>query len=135
MEHNFIYATLKHFGFGEEFIRWIRLFLTDIKSCIQNNGFVSDFLPLNRGTKQGDPISPYLFILVMEVLAELIRNDKDIQGVRMSDVVKETKLVLFADDATFTLKDEKSLERCLEILKRFGNFSSLQLNLNKSEIG
>ena len=68
-------------------------------------------------------------------MAELIRNDKDIQGIRMSDVVKETKLVLFADDATFTLKDEKSLERCLDILKRFGNFSSLQLNLNKSEIG
>lgn len=135
VEHNFIFATLKYFGFGESFISWVRLLLTDIRSCIQNNGYVSDFFTLKRGTKQGDPISPYLFILVIEVLAELVRKDNLVQGVQLSDKSQEVKVVLFADDASFTLKNEESLERCLDILKRYGNFSSLQINHEKSEVG
>lgn len=135
VEHNFIFATLLHFGFGEDFIRWVRLLLEDVKSCVLNNGTASDFLPLNRGTKQGDPISPYLFILVIEILAELIRNDKEVNGVKFSNLIDDTKVVLFADDATFTLKDGASLDRCLDILKKYGNFSSLQINFEKSEVG
>lgn len=69
VEHNFNFATLKHFSSGEGFIQWIRLMLTDIKS---------------RVTKQGDPIFLYLFILIIEILAELIRSNCGLHGVRMS---------------------------------------------------
>ena len=105
-------------------MQWVRLLLSDIKSCIQNNGTASSFFQLNRGTKQGDTLSTYLFILVI-ILAELIRNKNYIHGVNLTDNSrKDTELVLFADDATFTLKDILSLEHCLEILKNFGKFSS-----------
>ena len=64
LEWPFIEKTLKYFNFGGSLISWINLFYTDISSCIQNNGWSSDFFPLTRGVRQGCPLSPYLFYCV-----------------------------------------------------------------------
>ena len=66
VEHNFIFATLRKFGFGPIFIQWIRTILSDNSSCDMNNGSSTHYFKLRRGTKQGDPISPQIFILVIE---------------------------------------------------------------------
>ena len=54
------------FKFGPSFQRWVKLFQTGVESCILQNGFMSDFFLLKRGCIQGDPISPYIFILCVE---------------------------------------------------------------------
>ncbi|RUA06506.1 MAG: hypothetical protein DSY43_01870 [Gammaproteobacteria bacterium] len=135
IEHNFMFAVLRHFGFGENFIQWIKIMLKNSKSCVLNNGNVSDFFELKRGTKQGDPISPSLFILTIEIMAELIRSNKEIRGLQVDKEMDTNKLVLFADDATFCVKDVESLEKILESLELFKTYSSLQLNFEKSEVG
>ena len=99
IEHNFVIATLRQYGFAENFIKWMKLLLSDNQSCIMINGYITDFFQVNRGTKQGNPISPYTFILILEIMATMIRNCEDIQGLKLRD--KEIKLVLFADDSTF----------------------------------
>jgi hypothetical protein len=69
-------------------------------------------------------------------MAEHVRRNSDIHGVKLQgDSLDEIKLALFADDATFTLKDVPSLIKTVEVLKNFGTFSSLKLNLEKSEVG
>jgi hypothetical protein len=68
-------------------------------------------------------------------MAEMIRSNREIQGVKIDKGMEEIKLVLFADDATFCVKDVYSLENILENLEMFATFSSLKLNLEKSEIG
>ena len=66
VDHTFLVAVLKKFGLGDDFIRWVRIILNKQESCIINNGNSTGYFPLFSGTRQGDPISAYLFILVME---------------------------------------------------------------------
>ena len=62
LDHNFMLKTLSSFNFGESFLKWINLFYTDIQTCVYNNGHMSDFFNVERGVRQGCPLSPYLFI-------------------------------------------------------------------------
>ena len=67
VEHNFIFASLKKFGFGEDFIRWVKTFLNDSHSCVMNNGTSTGYFKLERGTRQGNPLAPYLFIMQVSI--------------------------------------------------------------------
>ena len=55
--------TLNYYNFGSSLVAWIRLFYTDISSCVQNNGWTFDFLSLSHGVRQGCPLSPYLYFV------------------------------------------------------------------------
>ena len=72
----FIDKTLDYFNFGPSIKKWIKLFQTGAQSCILQNGFLSDSFTLQRGCRQGDPISPYIFILCVEIFGKMIRNDR-----------------------------------------------------------
>ena len=133
IEHNFILASLTHFGFGEDFIKWISVLLRGNRAYVMKNGFATNLFNIARGTKQGDPISPYLYILVIEILASLVRQNRQIEGIWISE--KHKKLELFADDSTFFLKDIASLNAVLKSIQEFYLFSSLKINTTKSEAG
>ena len=72
----FIRKTFKHFGFGPSLLNWLKVFHSNSESCILNNGWASNFFELNRGVRQGCPLSPYLFILSIEVLANVTRQKR-----------------------------------------------------------
>ena len=58
---------------------------TDFNLCIMQHGLFSDYFSIGRGCRQGDPISPYLFILCVEILGVLMRNNKNIKGVHINN--------------------------------------------------
>ena len=71
-----------------------------------NNGFTTGPFALSRGVMQGDPLSPYLFIIVLETLAIKVRDDDTIKGITIRD--EPVKLSLFSDDMTCLIKDSSS---------------------------
>ena len=133
VDHDFILASLDKYGFGPDFIQWIKTLFANNESCVMNNGSSIGFFKIQRGTKHGDPLSPYLFILVLEILFIQIRNDKAIRGFKTGDI--EIRLTAFVYDSTFFVRDKQSINRILNIMKTFGTFSSLNASTEKCEVG
>ena len=128
----FIHKVLNYFNFGPSIQRWVKLFQTGVESCILQNGFMSDFFLLKRGCRQGDPISPYIFILCVEVLGMMIRKSKDVKGIKINNM--EFKLSQYADDTQMFLDgSETSLKQALVILQKFYQMSGLNVNLDKTK--
>jgi hypothetical protein len=133
LEHNFIFKCLEHLNFGNSFIQWIKLFYKSAQSAVINNGYISDFFPIERGVRQGCPLSSSLFVVCIEFLSQTVHEDKIIKGITINN--KEIKQTLFADDATFVNNGEKqSFERLINIISEFENVSGLKLNTSKSTI-
>ena len=127
----FISKVLDYFNFGRSIKTWISLFQNGAESCILQNGFMSDFFYLKRGCRQGDPISPYIFILCAEILGKMIRNNKDFKGIHINN--KEFKLSQYADDTQLLLDgSEISLKEALRTLKQYYIMSGLKINVDKT---
>ena len=113
-------------------MQWIKTFYTNISRCVLNNGFITDLFNIQCGVRPGDPLSPLLFILAIEVHACKISDDKEIKGILIDE--EEIKLTLFANDMTCFLRDAASYHRLLAQLQFFSKFSNLQVNNDKTEI-
>ena len=99
IDHCFLFACLKRFGFGTQFVQWVKTLFKNAQSCVMNNGFSTGYFVLERGTtRQGDPLSAYLFILAIEVLLIHVRDSELVRGIPVID--KEIKL-----DATLMMVD------------------------------
>ncbi len=127
--------VFKIFGFGDNFIRWLEILNNKTMSCINYSGWLSSWFPLERGIRQGCPLSPMCFVLTCELLSNKIRQSNQVKGVKVPTHLGfgEVKLTQFADDATLFLSDEHSLKKSFILIELFSQFSGLVLNKNKTE--
>lgn len=131
VEWSFMSAVLGRLGFPQNFLKWLHLIYLKPTARVRVNGYVSDPFPLGRGTRQGCPLSPLLFALVMEPLAELINSNATIEGWSIAGITE--KLSLYADDMLVYLADPMaSLDSLLETVEVFGAYSGLKVNWAKS---
>ena len=131
LSHSYIWTTLESFGFSKNFINLLRTVYRNITSCVMNNSYSTGYFQVNRGVRQGDPLSPYLFIMAIEILCIKIRQDEKIEGIKIHS--EEVKLSLFADDLTAFIKTIKSARHLFEILENFRKCSGLKFNFQKTE--
>lgn len=134
VDHKFLQQTLKQFNFGDSFLEWVKALYNNAESCVSNNGWVSEPFKIKRGIRQGCPLSALLFLLVVEILAEKIRSNKENAiEIKSKSKSKFIHLAQLADDTTLFLKDETAVINCLKIVENFGEFSGLKLNKDKTE--
>ena len=109
--------TLAFFNFGYSFRNWIKIIYNNIQSAVLNNGYISEFFEPQRNVRQGCPLSCYLFILVVEVLALKIRKNDAIKGISVAG--REIKISQLADDTTLFINGVDSVEPVVETLRQF----------------
>ena len=113
-------------------MEWIKILLKSQKSCFINGGHTTKYSRLERGARQGDPISAYLFILVLEMLFIFIKFNKNIDEINYFN--HEYLYTANADNTTLFLKNKTSVKNALNDIESFWNFSGLRPNLGKCKI-
>ena len=129
---SFIEEALKIRDFPPNIIRWFNTLYHGSFARILYNGHLSGKIKLARSCRQGDALSCYLFILVMDVLARKIQRNVEIKGIRMAN--KEHKVSMYADDTVCLIEPNK---RCImelfQELGWFAKFSGLRPNLENTQ--
>ena len=137
----FLMKVMQKMGFGSKWLGWIWSCISTSKHSILVNGVPAGFFPSSKGLRQGDPLSPYLFVMGMEVLSALIRRAVvggflcgcSIGGGRRPTV--NISHLLFADDTVVFCEAKKEhLLHLSWILFWFEAASGLRINLAKSEV-
>ena len=126
LEWEYLFEVLIAMNFGPSFCNWVRTFYHNISSCVVNNGYTSDFFSLQREVRQECPLTGLLFVLAVEPLANQIRINYSIKGLKNGN--KVTKLSLYADDTTAFIHDDSSAVSLFSLLEQFGSFSGLKIN-------
>ena len=129
---DFIHLALREFDFPQTIIEWVSMMQLNSASRVSQSGWMSDSFVLQRGCKQGDPISPYIFVLCAEFLSQAILNSPDIVGYNIKG--HEEKMTQFADDTSLFLNGTKSaLRKAILILKIYEEASGLKINMSKTK--
>ena len=83
ISHDFMFNCLKCFNFGPVINRWIKCFNSDVKSLVTNSGYMTEFVHIKRDLRQGCPLSAYLSIICIELLAAAVKENKNIGDISL----------------------------------------------------
>ncbi len=131
VDHGYISRVLQAFGFPANIIQSVSTLYHNAESAVLNNGKTTKYFPLKRSCRQGDPLSPYLFILAFE---PLIRQLQNLNNTNVSTPYQRVTCTAFADDLTTFDSNETDLLQTRDTILAFGEFSGLCLNDDKTEI-
>lgn len=119
---------LKRFKFGSKFVDWIHTLHSSPQAAVRVNGFRSARFKLERGCRQGCPLSPLLFAISIEPLTQLIRDNDEIKGILIG--TEEHKISLYADFVLMYLTDPTTSIPCLKgMVSVYGYFSGYKINV------
>jgi hypothetical protein len=120
-------------GFLEKWLRWVNVILSSAMTAVLVNGCAGPWIQCKRGLRQGDPISPYLFLLVAETLQRLIHQSKDIR--HPTEANQPCAVLQYADDTLIVLRgDLVGAATIRKVLDIFAAASGLRINYDKSTL-
>lgn len=128
MEWTFIQNVLKCFNFGPVIRKWVSVLFKDVESAVMNGGYSTNYFKVSRGVRQGCPLSPLLFVLGVEILAQKIRQSTSCRGIQLPQFATQ-----FADDTTLICRDVNALSENMNVLNKFSDISGLKLNKKKTK--
>ena len=129
VSHTFLFKTLEKFRFGPDFQRWIQLLHTDVASSVKVSRWLTAFVHLDRGLRQGCALSMPLYVLTAEILAAHIRAHPNIRALQLPSSTPMTSQ--YADDTTLLLADDASITNVFQIFQSYEDASGAKISLGK----
>ena len=134
VDRTFLLQLLEVYGFGPDFCLWLTTLYDDAFMQIIINDSLSSKVCLQCGVRQGDPLSPLVYVICVEVLASLIRRSPEIEGFLLPGANGlQARARLYADDVFAVLKNLKSLEALLSLIELYEKGTGAKLNKSKTE--
>lgn len=138
LEWRFLEKTMKYMGFDAKWIHWIMSCISTVSYSVIINGTPEGHITPQRGIRQGDPLSPYLFILCAEVLSHMMNKameNRSLMGIKIAVTAPPVNHLLFADDSLFfSLANIKAAKQLKKIFSEYEDISGQSINLSKSSI-
>ena len=139
VDHDFLFNLLREFGFKYSFIRWIQTLYNNANGRILNYGWISEDFSIERGVRQGCPLSALLFIIVAEVLAARIKQNPNIKGIQIPDhdkdlECKDIRIIQYADDTTIFTNSTEFVKNIMTEVELFGVNAGPKINWSKSKV-
>jgi len=139
VNHEYMFETLRRFGFSREFVEMVRFLYNDIKADILVNGFKTTMIRIRKCVKQGDALSCALFIICLDPVLRNIEGNNNIKAIEivtpLSNKKLEQKTGGYADDVGAAIMNDKmSIDSLFKEYHRFSSYSGIRLNETKSEI-
>ncbi|RVX12400.1 Transposon TX1 uncharacterized 149 kDa protein [Vitis vinifera] len=135
---DFLDHVMEKKGFNPKWRKWIRGCLSSVSFAILVNGNAKGWVKASRGLRQGDPLSPFLFTIVADVLSRMLLRAEErnvFEGFRVGRNRTRVSHLQFADDTIFfSSTREEDLLTLKSVLVVFGHISGLKVNLDKSNI-
>ena len=131
VNHNFLFKVMRSFGIGESFIQWIHLLYSNASAVLNVNGFLSKPIPFNRGVKQGCPLSSFLYVMVIEILALQLRANPNIVGFRIGG--EKIVSAHYMDNATIIIKQNRCFKEVIKDLAQYEEASGAKVNYKKTK--
>ncbi|XP_026420486.1 uncharacterized protein LOC113316539 [Papaver somniferum] len=138
LEWKFLLDVLKKFGFSHKFVQLISQCIATTNIEVMLNGSPTAAFKPTRGIRQGDPLSPYLFILAIESFSRYLaycEKSGQLTGMKISRSAPKINHLLFADDCLLFCKaNERQVQKLLQVIEQFSSFSGQLINFNKSAV-
>ena len=134
IDHDFLYKTMTKMGFSNTFVQFIKILYQNNTFFIRNNGFLSTPIQLQRGLRQGCPLSLPLYVIQGEVTAININNNQNIKGIKIPNNNKEIEICQYADDSNFLLTEQKSIEPVIGFFQKLNKATGSTINLEKTRV-
>ena len=130
IQHPFMIKTHQKMGIERNYLHIVKAIYDKPTANIILNGEQMKAFPITSGTRQGCPLLPLLFNIVLEVLTTAIREEKEMKGIQIG---KEVKPSLFADDMILYIENPKdSIRKLLELISEFIKVTGYKINTQKS---
>ena len=122
-----------YFGIGEFFCKLVNLLFTDFQLAVSNAANLSTYITPSQGLFQGNPISSFTFVIIIEILVINLRSSTSIDSIEIKGI--KYLLSQFADDLDLFMKtNSHSLREVLHIITEFGKISGMKINLDKTTL-
>ena len=131
VEHDFLFRTMAAFGIGEGFIGWLRVLYSNATTNVKINGHFTGPIPLTRGLRQGCPLSPSLYVLVVEIFALQLRLNLNIVGFTVGG--ERIVSMHYADDATIIIKQNQCFKEVIKEIQDYEEASGARVNVQKTK--
>ena len=133
LEWDYLWALLEQIGLGESFIGYIKVLYANPGAIVLSGNVCSSHFSIYRGSRQGCPLSPLLFVLALEPLAQKVRQSTNIIPI----TIKSTNhhISLYADDVLLFISElTQSLPHVFNLFREFSNLSGYKINWQKSAL-